>query len=320
MARAHPFFEKIGFKYVWDTAGGRPVLYYPITDKAREKLEFFLKNDKYASKHGGVLFKPRYGTVEKISSPIEFIDVTKRYESELDLTRLPGALRDLLRAFGVESRVIEQAVFRDVNLKIHPGEVIVVVGASGAGKTTFARLIVGASKEYEKALREKLGDEKFDILYKPDSGTIKLPDNAKISAIIPGEIEPTFDDLTLLEKIYSITGDQYLAVEILNKCGLADAVLYRARFSELSTGQRERARLAVVLAEKPNILVIDEFAAHLDTLTAQRVARKLNEICRSAGITLIAITHRPEVLEALSPDRILYVGYGTLIERRSSIK
>ena len=107
-----------------------------------------------------------------------------------------------------------------------------------------------------------------------------------------------------------------MAVEVLNKCGLADAILYRAKFSELSTGQKERAKLAVVLAEKPNLLVIDEFAAHLDVLTARRVARKINEICRQAGITLIAITHRPEVIDALSPDKILYVGYGTLIEQQ----
>ena len=316
MARAHPFFEKIGFKYVWDTAGGRPVLYYPITEKAREKLEFFLKNDKYASKHRGVLFRSRYGKVDVLKGPIEIINMTKKYESELDLEKLPTELKELLKAFGVESRVIEQAVFRDANIKINPGEVVVVVGASGAGKTTLARLIIGAEKGFERMLKEKLGYELFERLYKPDSGDVKLPENAKIAAIIPGEIEPSFDNLTLLEKIYSITRDQYMAVEVLNKCGLADAILYRAKFSELSTGQKERAKLAVILAERPNILVIDEFAAHLDVLTAQRVARKINEICRKAGITLIAITHRPEVLNALSPDKILYVGYGTLIEQK----
>jgi len=95
-------------------------------------------------------------------------------------------------------------------------------------------------------------------------------------------------------------------------CGLSDAVFYRAKFSELSTGQKERAKLASLLAEKPNVLIIDEFTAHLDALTARRVARKLSEIARKAGITVIVATNRSEVLDALVPDKIVYVGYGSV--------
>jgi ABC-type ATPase with predicted acetyltransferase domain len=104
------------------------------------------------------------------------------------------------------------------------------------------------------------------------------------------------------------------AVEILNAVGLSDAVFYRARFSELSTGQKERVKLASLLSKKPNLLIIDEFAAHLDVLTAQRVSRKLSSIVRSAGITLIVSTHRPEVIEALMPDKIIYVGETVRVE------
>ena len=108
-------------------------------------------------------------------------------------------------------------------------------------------------------------------------------------------------------------GDPILAVEVLNSVGLSDAIFYRARFSELSTGQKERAKLASLLASKPNLLVIDEFAAHLDALTAQRVARKLGQLVRNAGITLIVATNRPEVIKALSPDKLIFVGYGTAV-------
>jgi ABC-type ATPase with predicted acetyltransferase domain len=109
---------------------------------------------------------------------------------------------------------------------------------------------------------------------------------------------------------YKRIGDPAAAVEVLNAVGLSDAIFYRARFDELSTGQKERAKLASLLASKPNLVIIDEFTAHLDRLTAQRVARKLSKIARSAGITLIVSTNRPEVLRALAPDKLILVGYG----------
>lgn len=119
-----------------------------------------------------------------------------------------------------------------------------------------------------------------------------------------------------MENVYEKLGDERSAVEILNRCGLSDAVLYRARYKELSTGQRERARLASLLAEKPNLLLLDEFAAHLDALTAMRIARGLRKLIREARITAVVVTHRREVLRALDPDRILFVRYGTVIEAR----
>lgn len=304
MARYNPFFEKAGFIYLWDTASGRPVLFYPLTEEARRKIERFLAEDAEARDHGGRLYRPRYGGVDPMPAPIIFKGVSKLYRSELDIARLPQELQEVLRAFGVERRLVERYVLRDVNLEIEPGKVYVVVGASGAGKTTFLRMLIGAVVG--------LGDER----YKPSSGRIGAPEGARVEYLLPGEREPEFGEETLLEHVSSKVGDPATAVEILNSVGLSDAVFYRARFSELSTGQKERAKLASMLAAKPSMMVIDEFAAHLDALTAQRVARRIGRISREAGITLIVSTNRPEIVRALGPDYIVYVGYGTaFIER-----
>lgn len=300
MARYHPFFEKVGFKYLWDTASGRPALYYPLSDEAKRRIEDFLTRDPHARRHGGVLYRPRYGGIEPLSGPIELRDVTKMYTSTLDISLLKKDLQEILTAFGVTRRVVQRYVLRDAYLRIDPGEVVAVVGMSGAGKTTLLRMILGAAL----GLKEER--------YLPDSGEVKVPDNVKVAALLPGEIEPKFGDEPLLEHMYRRLKDAVASIEVLNISGLSDAVFYRARFSELSTGQKERAKIASLLAEKPNLLLIDEFTAHLDALTAQRVARKLASIARQHGITLVVATNRAEVLKVLSPDKVVYVGYGSL--------
>ncbi len=299
MARYNPFFEKAGFVYLWETASGRPVLFYPLSDEARERIKKFLEEDEEARRHGGKLYRPRYGTVEKLTEPIVLERVGKVYRSELDISRLPLELQDVLRAFGVERRLVERYVLRDVSITIDPGDIVVVVGASGAGKTTLLRMIIGAA----------LGID--DERYRPSMGSVRMPKNVRLEYMLPGEHEPRFGNETLLEHVVRKVGDAATAVEILNAVGLSDAVFYRARFDELSTGQKERAKLASLLASKPNLLIIDEFAAHLDALTAQRVARKLGTIARESGITVVVSTNRPEIIRAIGPTKIIYVGYGT---------
>ncbi len=303
MARYNPFFEKAGFKYLWETGSGRPVLFYPLTREAEEKIRRFLETDPYARRHGGRLYASRIGEVEKLEGPIVVEGLTKKYSSLLDLERLPPDLQDVLRAFGVERRLVERYVLKDVSLTIEPGEVTAVVGASGAGKTTFLRMIIGAALG--------LDDER----YKPTSGTVRVPGNARLEYYLPGEHEPGFGEETLLEHMYSKTHDMVAAVELLNMVGLSDAVFYRARYSELSTGQKERAKLASMLASRPNVMVIDEFVAHLDPLTAQRVARKIGILARRMGVTLVLATNRPEILNALQPDSLIYVGYGSAYKK-----
>ncbi|MCW7079602.1 MAG: GNAT family N-acetyltransferase [Candidatus Methanospirare jalkutatii] len=305
MARFNPFFEKAGFKYLWDTSGGKPVLYFPLTADAERKIQEFLRKDRFARKHKGRLCKPSYGRVERLSSPIILENVTKIYSNEMDLEGISPEVLAVLQAFQVKHRLIQREVLRNLSIRINPGEIVCVVGASGAGKTTFLRILAGAAL--------KLDDAKFA----PDAGEVKMPENVRASVLIPGEFEPEFGDESVIEHVFGKCKDLNMAVEVLNTCGLSDAVLYRAKFKELSTGQKERAKIASLFAEKPNLIIVDEFAAHLDPLLARRIARKVGEMCRNAGITLVVATHRPEVKDALAPDKILHIGYGTyFVEKR----
>ncbi len=291
MARFNPFFEKAGFYYVWETASGKPVLYKPITEEAKKYIEEFLKSDEEAKKHGGKLCVSRFGKVVPMKK-LKFEKVSKVFSTVLDLERVEKDVRFVLESFGVKQRVVERYIFRELNFEIKPGEIIAVVGASGAGKTTLLKMILG--------LEEASG------------GSVEV-EAEKVVAVIPGDVEPEIGEESVIEQVYKVCGDIYLAVEILNLCGISDAVLYRAKYKELSTGQKERFKLAMCLAEKPSLLLVDEFAAHLDEVTAMRVARKLADVARRAGITIVAVTHRKEVISALSPDRVFYVGYGGVV-------
>lgn len=298
MARYNPFMERAGFRYLGDTASGRPVLVYPLEEEAARRLERFYETDPVARTHRGRLYRPAFRPVEPLAGPIRLRHVTYRYENTLRLSGMAPPLQEVLEAFGVHERTLQKIVLKDVSLTIHPRQIVALIGASGAGKTTLLRLLYGAAAGHRGPL------------YRIQSGSIELPENVQAAAYLPGEIEPEFGEETILEALYRLTEDEVLAIEVLNVAGLADAVLYRARFHELSTGQKERARIAYLLAARPNLLLIDEFAAHLDPQMALRVARKVAALCRQHGITLIAATHRPEVVQGLDPDLTLIAGYG----------
>lgn len=298
MARYNPFFERAGFRYLWDTASGRPVLYRGLTPEAEAVIDRFLETDPVARAHGGRLYRPSYRPVEPLAGPIRFENVTKVYQSWVTLENLPPALQRVLRSFGVERRLIQKFVLRNLWLKVEPGEVVALVGASGSGKTTLLRLLWGQARGWRGRR------------YRPDGGRLVLPPNIRAEAYLPGEVEPNFGSLSILEAIYRRAGDETVAIEVLNAVGLSDAVLFRATVNQLSTGQRERANMAYLLAGGPNLVLIDEFCAHLDPALARRVARKVGELARRLGITLVVSTHRPEVLVTLRPDHTLLVGYG----------
>ncbi|MFP4052543.1 MAG: ATP-binding cassette domain-containing protein [Phycisphaerae bacterium] len=190
----------------------------------------------------------------------------------------PPTRRDAVRVaemFGLRQGRSEQ-LYDDLRLTVRPGEIVAVVGPSGAGKTVLLREIA-----------RQVGPDAIWL------GEFRLGrcDAPPVTCLRGG---PLADRL-----------------ELLSRCGLADAaaLITPARF--LSGGQRHRLALAAALHKagrrnRRGLLLADEFCATLDPATAQRVCRQVRRMIRpSTKTALVAALPQPSLLAALQPDRLV---------------
>ncbi len=205
------------------------------------------------------------------------------------------------------------AVLRDVNLSIANGESIAIVGASGAGKSTFLHLLgtldtptrgeiyfqgemVGAmTPEAKAALRNRSIGFVFQFHHLlPEFSTAE---NVAMQAIIGGT--PKDEALRL-------------AALALKAVGLAGRETQSV--TTLSGGERQRAAIARAILLRPKVLLADEPTGNLDEKTGASVARLLLELNRDMGMTLIVVTHNRDIAALMS--RRLELRAGDLYDQK----
>ncbi len=185
---------------------------------------------------------------------------------------------------------------KDVHLKIEPGELVSVVGQSGAGKTTLVKLMIAEEK--------------------PTRGQIQIGDwdisNIKTSEIplLRRQIGVIFQDFKLLPK-KTVFENVAFALEV---CGAPESRIVKivpqileivglekkmARYpDEISGGEQQRVVIARSLVHAPKIVVADEPSGNLDAINANEIMeifKKINEL----GTTVILVTHNREIVNAL---------------------
>lgn len=193
-----------------------------------------------------------------------------------------------------------------VDLEVEMGEFISIMGPSGSGKSTLLNMI-GA----------------LDV---PDSGTIKvagrdLSEERDLSRLRAEEIGFVFQlhnlipSLTALENVeipmFAVKWDDMegRAMELLDYVGLADKADRKP--TELSGGERQRVAIARALANDPSIILADEPTGSLDSRTGRRILEGLRELQEDEGVTLIVVTHDPDVASMAS--RIVRILDGVII-------
>ena len=218
----------------------------------------------------------------------------------LEQTRNGGeaalSVRDIRKAYG------GREILHGVSFDVARGEFLSILGASGCGKTTTLRILMG--------------------LEKADSGSI-VTDGRDITGLAPSErgMGMVFQDYALFENMTVSQNVEYplsfkpalkrdrrrIAADLLERVGLGDQGA--KRISQLSGGQQQRVSIARTLALNPGIILFDEPMSALDVETRLALRSDLKAIQAEFGTTMVYITHDQEEAFALS-DRVMVMRDG----------
>ena len=200
------------------------------------------------------------------------------------------------------SNVIKAA--DDVNFSIGQGEFCVVVGPSGAGKTTVLNMLGG--------MDQVTGGEIFvDGVKISDFNERKLTDYRRYDVGFVFQFYNLIQNLTALENVEiasEICKNPLDAKEVLREVGLEKRM---GNFpAQLSGGEQQRVSIARALAKNPKLLLCDEPTGALDYQTGKAILKLLQDMCREKNMTVIVITHN----SALTPmaDRVIHIKNGTV--------
>lgn len=192
----------------------------------------------------------------------------------------------------------------DVSFSVEQGEVCVIVGASGAGKTTILNILGGM---------DGLTEGKVFL----DGQEISAYNKKQLTEYRRHDIGFVFQfynlvqNLTALENVElasQICKDSMNAAEVLKMVGLSERA---GNFpAQLSGGEQQRVAIARAIAKKPKLLLCDEPTGALDYQTGKQVLTYLQDTARETGMTVIIITHN-QALTAMA-DRVIEVGSGSI--------
>jgi ATP-binding cassette subfamily B protein len=202
-----------------------------------------------------------------------------------------------------------QPILCDVDLELRSGERVALVGASGAGKTTFASLLLRLYEPTQGSIRidgRALGEFTQESL-RSRVGVV-LQDGLLFAATIGENIAPGRPDASA-EAIVAAARQAHIHDFIASLPRGYDTVLAE-RGATLSAGQRQRIAIARVALRDPSILILDEPTTGLDEVNARAVIDALEELSR--GRTTIVITHDSRL--AARADRVLRIEDGRVIE------
>lgn len=196
------------------------------------------------------------------------------------------------------------SALQDVNFEIEKGEFCVIVGASGAGKTTILNIIGGMDTLTDG---EVILDGKVISGYKPR----QLTAYRRYDIGFVFQFYNLVQNLTALENVElasQICREPIDAMTVLRQVGLENRA---ANFpAQLSGGEQQRVAIARALAKNPKLLLCDEPTGALDYNTGKQVLKLLQDTCRRDGKTVVVITHN-SALTAMA-DRVITVKNGTV--------
>lgn len=213
---------------------------------------------------------------------------------------------------GITTRFGTQTVHKDLDLTIHSGELVAVIGGSGTGKSVLLREIIGLQRPTAGTV-ELLGTDVWNASQSELAAVrrrfgMMFQDGALFSSLtVAGNVAVPLQESGLVPE-YMIGP---LVALRLTQAGLLPATGAKMP-SELSGGMRKRAAIARALALEPEVLFLDEPTSGLDPITARAFDRLLESLCEDLGITVVLVTHDLDTLMTIA-RRIVVLGGGKIV-------
>ncbi len=208
---------------------------------------------------------------------------------------------------------VEVPVLRGLDLELHEGEFLSVVGASGSGKSTLLHLLGTLDRpdrgevlldgeridNQPAARRDDLRNRTFGFIFQfyhllPELSALE---NVLLPMMIGRSALGWLGERRALRK----RGE-----ELLDRVGLGHRLRHRPR--ELSGGEMQRAAIARALVNRPRVLLADEPTGNLDAATGLGIVRLLRDLNRSDGLTIIMVTHNLDLVA--EGDRAVRIAQG----------
>ena len=189
-------------------------------------------------------------------------------------------------------------ILKGIDLDIERGEVISIIGASGGGKSTFLRCLIGLE----------------DI----NSGTINTPDKSKMGMVFQSfnlfphktAVQNIMESLIVVDKMDRKKARE-IALNLLEKVGLKDKADFYPK--TLSGGQKQRVAIARALAKNPEVLLFDEPTSALDPEMVKEVQNVISFLRDNSNITMVIVSHEIDFVNQIS-DRVVVFEKGKIKE------
>ena len=218
--------------------------------------------------------------------------------------------KSMIRVESINKSFGDNQVLHDINLTVHEGEVVVIIGPSGSGKSTLLRCInfLEKSESGQIYFGEELVVHKENAINKmrQNVGMVfqhfyLFPHMTVLGNIIEGPIQ-----VKGMKKQEAIK----LAEELLDKVGLLDKKDFYPAM--LSGGEKQRVAIARALAMSPKFMLFDEPTSALDPELVGDVLNVMNQLAKE-GMTMLVVTHEMGFAKEVA-DRIIFMDEGKIVE------